>query len=75
MSMGVEERPDYVHCIQHGHVTRKGSSWCGRELEEWHFVDVDHAALNGEQGGRLQACPECSNAVIAALTKGTWWPK
>jgi hypothetical protein len=76
------KRPEWVHCIDMGwQDERQGTSWCGRRVGspkgvayEWHFTGLDHAALNGLQGGRLQACPKCSAAALAALTKGTYAP-
>ncbi len=57
-------RPDWIKCVSLGD---DGRTWCGRN-EKPFFVDVTHAALNGAQGGRLVACPECVEVIIAALT-------
>lgn len=68
------KRPEWVHCIEMGWMDeRKDTSWCGRNVTaEFYFKGLDHAALNGLQEGRLQACPKCSKAAIKALTKGTY---
>ena len=65
-------RPEYVKCILDvGCQTNDFSSWCGRDIRgEFSFVDIDHAALNGRKAGRLVACPECFERVVAALRNG-----
>lgn len=51
------------------------NTWCGRtDVHEFVFQDPTHAALNGLQEGRLMACPECSDAIVRALQKGTYRP-
>ena len=70
----MDKRPDYIKCIAHN-MHREDSdkySWCGRKILifEFHFLDIDHAALNGENKGRLVACPECVAAIISGLTNG-----
>lgn len=62
-------RPDWVKCIAHPHVDRR-DSWCGQPLEAFHFLSADHAAINGEQQGRLVACRDCTDLITAALTEG-----
>ena len=67
----MSERPDYIKCIADTHADNKGKTWCGRTLVmEFAFVDIDHAAMNGRNKGRLVVCPECRDAVIAALQEG-----
>lgn len=67
------ERPEYVKCIGFGSAVRTDGKtvWCGREDQtmEFKFVDITHAALNGEQGGRLLACPECVKEITRCLSK------
>jgi hypothetical protein len=64
-------RPDYVKCIERSRVDKKGHSWCGRPIpHEFSFTSIDHAAENGDQQGRLVACPECVKSVIVALHSG-----
>lgn len=65
------ERPEYVKCIRvdvgEAH-TLYGLSWCGRRIDmEFHFQDIDHAAVNGYNKGRLVACPDCVRNVVTAL--------
>lgn len=64
-------RPSYVDCIEDNHKDNIGMSWCGRSIAyETHFMDIDHAAMNGRNQGRLVACSECTKAIIKALTHG-----
>lgn len=62
-------RPEWIKCIRQTRVEHKGKTWCGRQLSDfdWAFVDVDHAANNGANGGRLVACPQCVEAAAKAL--------
>lgn len=68
----MSEREEHIRCIHRDVVGAPRMSWCGRPLQrfEWYFNGVDHAALNGEQHGRLVACTECTNAVVKALRNG-----
>lgn len=63
------ERPDYIKCIRHTHEEMKTTSWCGRYIprSEWYFVDIDHAAYNAMNGGRLVACEGCVSKVTELL--------
>lgn len=67
-------RPDYVHCVGIVNTVRAGrqKTWCGVDhgMKEPFFVDIDHAALNGEAKGRLVVCGECRNKIIEALSNG-----
>jgi len=66
-------RPDWVHCVGFGNAIRTDGkmSWCGKSYElQPFFHDIDHAALNGENGGRLVACPECVDEIIKGLKNG-----
>jgi hypothetical protein len=65
------DRPEWVHCVGFGDAVRADSrrTWCGRD-ERPFFVGIDHAALNGEQGGRLVACRDCVLAITKALCNG-----
>jgi len=60
-------REDYIKCVNL--VNTIGGSWCGGN-QAGRFVDVDHAALNGRNEGRLVVCPECREAIIKALNNG-----
>lgn len=61
-------RHEYVTCIADTQVGKEGLSWCGRMVShEFHYTDIDHAAFDGRQGGRLVACQDCVRAVAAAL--------
>lgn len=66
----MKARPEWVKCIADQHSDNAGLSWCGRRIEafEFSFVDIDHAAINGRNGGRLVACPECVSAICEALS-------
>jgi hypothetical protein len=64
--------PEWIKCIRDNHEDNKGLSWCRRMVSgEWTFTDIDHAAMNGRNQGRLVACPECVKAVIAGLKEGS----
>ena len=66
-------RPDWVYCIANNHADSAGKAWCGAELGSgFHFTSLDHAAQNGRNQGRLQACPDCSQAALKALDSGTY---
>jgi hypothetical protein len=62
------DRPEWVHCISHN-MNGGRRSWCGGDDRPF-FTDIDHAALHGEQGGRLVACRECVAAITKALVNG-----
>lgn len=68
--MPTKNRPDYVHCIGRSHVQHLDKTWCGKRADGFHFVDIDHAAENGLQHGRLVACSECVAAIFKALQNG-----
>ncbi len=64
----VEERPDWITCVNKGDKI----SWCGLRLSGlFHFVDIEHAAFNGINQGRLLTCPECIEAINKALNHET----
>jgi hypothetical protein len=68
-------RSEHVVCILRDYGVNPRTAWCGRWVAmEFRFLSIDHAAFNGEQGGRLQACPDCATAAAAALAKGTATP-
>lgn len=67
--MSDAERPDYIHCVKRPDVK---AGWCGREISGggtrgFFFTDIEHALLNGEQGGRLLLCPDCDVAICATV--------
>lgn len=67
--MSDDERPDYVHCVKRPNIE---VGWCGREISGggtrgFFFTDIEHALLNGEQGGRLLLCPDCDAAICASV--------
>jgi hypothetical protein len=68
----MKKRPDWVHCIGFRGIRMDGkATWCGQNYElEPFFMDADHAAQNGEQKGRLVACPECVARIVEALQNG-----
>lgn len=69
------DRPEYIKCVK---LTSDGvivgeetnATWCGRVTGpfEFAFQDASHAALNGRNGGRLFACPDCTKAIYEALS-------
>lgn len=64
------DRPDYVYCILRADLRHKHETWCERPPEGFGFVNIDHAAENGKQQGRLVACPQCVDAITKALRNG-----
>lgn len=62
-------RPDYIACVFIGMGDRSRETWCGGAYASY-FTGATHAALNGLNGGRLVACPECVAAITAALRTG-----
>lgn len=60
---------EVIKHIRHTHEELKGTAWCGRELfhHDWAFVDIDHAAYNARNGGRLLACKKCVAAIVKTL--------
>lgn len=59
----------HVTCITDTHGEANGATWCGKPKDQFdfRFMDIDHAAMNGRNGGRLTVCPKCRKAVIAGL--------
>lgn len=67
----MSERDEWIKCVRDIHEDNKGKSWCGQQLYgQWAFMDIDHAALNGRNKGRLIVCPECLSAIVSALQEG-----
>ncbi len=67
--MSDAERPDYIVCVKR---PNDKVGWCGREISGggtrgFFFTDVEHALLNGEQGGRLLLCQDCEDAICVSL--------
>jgi len=66
--MSERERPEYIKCVRQMHKDREKQSWCGRSLmQEWAFVDIDHAAYSQLNGDYLLICPECLAKIIESL--------
>lgn len=65
-------RPEYVKCVGFGDAVRSDGkiTWCGVDHSIGAFVDVNHAALNGEKEGRLIVCDECRHEIIKAINNG-----
>jgi hypothetical protein len=56
-------RPEWIACI----IQEDSASvaLCGRDVfNEFWFVDVEHARLTVEQGGRLVPCEQCLDGVV-----------
>lgn len=67
----IYENRQHVACIADIHEESKGKSWCGRNIKnQFHFVDIDHAAINGRNNGRLEVCSECMQEIISSLKAG-----
>lgn len=66
-------RPDFIKCIEHTHADKVGQSWCGRDVRlEFRFENIDHAAYNALNGGRLLICPDCAGAALEAVSRGKY---
>ena len=67
------DRPEYVKCILVDTVDNHDKlSWCGRRIAgEFHFVSIDHAAINARKHSRLVACPDCVDAIVNVLRAET----
>ena len=63
----------HARCITDVHQLAEGATWCGKPADqfEFRFLDIDHAAMNGRNGGYLTVCPRCRAAVIAGLKNKT----
>lgn len=63
-----------VACIRRSRVDLDYMTWCGKDTRlepfTWTFVDVSHAAENGDQQGRILACARCVAAIQKALKNG-----
>ena len=55
-----------VH-IDHTRAEHKGRAWCGRRIESFSFVNIDHAAYNAKRCGYLLVCRDCVREVKKAL--------
>jgi len=53
----MSKRPEYITCISTGEGW--GHAWCGREPDEFMFVDVRHALLSAANEGRFVPCLKC----------------
>jgi len=62
-------RPEYIRCIQHTHVDKQKTSWCGQKLSSFDlpFQDIDHATYTVMNGGRQVPCPDCVKFIIGIL--------
>jgi hypothetical protein len=65
----VTDRPEWVKCVLVNVADNVDKlSWCGRRVSmEFHFVSIDHAAINAKKHGRLVACPDCVNVIVDVL--------
>ncbi|SFJ08974.1 hypothetical protein SAMN05428978_11017 [Nitrosomonas sp. Nm34] len=71
----MEERPEWVRCIGYGVKVRIDGkkTWCGKiniGFGVLLFIDINHAALQGERGGKLVAFRECVAVIIKSLQNG-----
>lgn len=70
----MSKRPDHIHCIADNQNSPLGTAsncmWCGRWVIGFRFADIDHAAMNGRNDGRLVACQACVRKIVKALQNG-----
>lgn len=62
-----DDIPDYIKHIKRTHADFNHLTWCGKSAMGFCFTDLDHAAENGLNDGRLVACKDCTVAAIKAL--------
>jgi len=55
-----------MNCIKC--TTEQTKSWCGKELEGFHFKDTEQAVINGIHG-ELVPCKDCITLVVDYLTR------
>ena len=70
----IENRPEYIRCIQHTHADLSKTSWCGEELsglqsQYWAFQNIDQAVYSVQEGSRLIPCPDCLKKIYEVLEK------
>ena len=58
---------EVVKHIMHTNADNKGTSWCGRQLFGFNFINIDHAIYNIINEGRLLACKKCINKIIKIM--------
>lgn len=59
---------EYEKHIADTHVDKVGLAWCGEQTGGmFFFTDVDHAAINARNEGRLVPCPKCLEQVLSAF--------
>lgn len=61
---------DSIRHIKRTHADFNHLTWCGRPASGFVFSNLDHAAENGLNQGRLVACKKCTKAAIKALQNG-----
>ena len=66
----MNNRPEYIKCIQHTHADLLKTSWCGEQLSGlhyWAFQNIDHAVYSVQQGSRQVPCPDCLKKIYEVL--------
>lgn len=60
---------DWEHHVRRTRVGEEKEVWCGAPFDafRWDFVNIDHIANHRLTQGRLLPCPECLQAIVAAL--------
>ena len=66
--LGGDMAKEWIKHVRHTHADYDGHAWCGRRLY-WQtaFVDIDHAAYNAKNGGRLVICADCRREIVRSL--------
>jgi len=61
----------YRKCVRNNEATEKNgreTCYCGRDVGfEFHFVNVEHAVRNNQEGGRLLICKKCSKEIYKIM--------
>jgi hypothetical protein len=66
----MSDRSEHIACALISCQGKERETWCGRPIDNFVFVDVTHAALNGVQEGSLVLCEDCRDLIVKALSNG-----
>lgn len=67
----MNNRPEYIKCIQHTSADLSKTSWCGEALtpSDWTFQNIDHAVYSIQDGSRLIPCVHCLKNISEVFEK------
>lgn len=58
---------EYEKHIQQTHADLKDKAWCGADIVDWAFINIDHAVYNNKSNGRLVPCEKCVLEITKVL--------